>query len=351
MLERRMRVIGRGLLGVLGVAFGVVFGVAVGCKGASADAKILSDIDFAQPDDAGAPFERGKLIEPGAFVDVDGLTFEKSQKFLHATPYDSSSFLETYQSNGVRASDAILRAANIYHINPIVFLVYAQAMGGLVSAITYTFPPERVEYVFRCGCFHDGACAPEFAGFDRQVDCLGRALRAALHDIAASPDGKTVGGWGPGKASYTLDGYKVTPADDATAVIYDRTPMIAPGEAGGTWLIWNIWNLYAKALQYSGPSTGVTGTGWIGDPCASAASCGFEDATCGTNYPKGMCTVACTGTCPTQANKAESVCVTLSKGASYCFPTCNPLAPACRADYTCARVPGDNAKGFCKAAK
>lgn len=309
--------------------------LAPGCK-SDPDHGVLQDADFEIPKGQEAPFDKNTIVDTAAFTDVDGLDVKVVQKFLHKNAYDRSSFLETYQSNGVTAADAIARASRTYRINPLVFLVEAEAREGLVGEVEYPFPPERVEYVFRCGCLEKDNCLPALAGFDRQVDCLGRAYRVALDAIAASE--QTPAGWGKDKTSTTLDNVKVTPTTEATAAVYDHMPRVAEGAAGGAWLFWNVWNLYAGAIDYAGPIGGPSGGAWIGDQCISAAGCGFEKATCATNYPGGLCTVSCKGDCPSQPDKPESFCADFKTNGGFCLRVCNPNAPACRDGYMCSRL-------------
>ena len=317
------------------VLLGTCLVLAVACS-KTEDHGLLQDADFKVPAGIEAGFDKNTIVETAAFVDVDGLDGALVQKFLHKTPYDRPTFLETYQSNGVRASDAIARAARTYRINPLVFLVEAEATQGLIGETNYPFPPERVEYVFRCGCLQDTNCLPELAGFDRQVDCLGRKFRVALDAMAQSD--VTAAGWGKDKTSTTLDSQKVTPTSEATAAIYDRMPRVAEGKAGGAWLFWNVWNVYATGIDYAGPIGGPGAGGWIGDRCGSAAGCGFEGATCATNYPGGLCTVACKGDCPSQPDKPESFCADFKTNGGFCLQVCNPGAPACREGYVCSRL-------------
>lgn len=321
----------------LRIALGVVALVGVSGACSEEEAKgLLQEQDLKQEPGVEAVFDKNNLIDPAAFTDTEGIDGALVQKFLHRTPYARPSFLETYQSNGVRAADAVMNAARTYKINPLVFLVYAQATQGLLGEIYYPFPPERVEYVFRCGCLVGGeSCLPELAGFDRQVDCLGRAFRKALDDIAAS--GATPAGWGPDRPGTTLDGQKVTPANDATAALYDRTPAVFPGEAGGSWLFWNVWNLYAAKIDYVGPLGGAGSGQWIGDACVAPESCGFDSPICATNYPDGLCTTSCDGSCPSAADRDEAFCAAFAEG-GFCLQVCNPGAPNCRAGYKCTSV-------------
>jgi hypothetical protein len=327
---------GRGLGLIRFLVFAGVVGAAVVSCSKTEDHGVLQDKDFQKPMGMEAPFDRNMIVDTAAFQDVDGLDGTIIQKFLHKNAYDRSSFLETYQSNGVTASDAIARAARTYRINPLVFLVEAEAREGLLGEVNYPFPPERVEYVFRCGCLQADNCLPELAGFDRQVDCLARSYRVALDQIAMNE--ATAAGWGKDKPSTTLDNQKVTPTTEATAAVYDQTPRVAEGSAGGSWIFWNIWNVYAAAIDYAGPISGAAGGGWIGDACVSTVGCGFDKATCATNYPGGLCTVACKGDCPSQPDKPESFCADFKTSGGFCLQVCNPGAPACRMGYVCARL-------------
>ncbi|MBX3205897.1 MAG: hypothetical protein KF764_12560 [Labilithrix sp.] len=310
--------------------------VALAC-GEDPPATVLQPLDFTKPEGEAGDFDRNRIVESAAFTDSETLDVQTVQRFLAKTPYGRPSFLETYQSNGVRAADAILKASRQYRINPLVFLVYSEITQGLVGERNYPFPPDRIEYVFRCGCLEATNCLPALAGFDRQVDCLGRALRAAIDEIKANEI--TTTGWGPDVATVTLDNLKVTPSDDATAALYDRTPRVAEGKAGGTWIFWNVWNHYTVALDYVGP-IGFADGRWIGEACQTAAMCsGVDGAICADNYPDGLCTVSCNGQCPTQPSKPESFCARFP-GGGYCLPICNPAAPACRDGYKCVRVAG-----------
>jgi hypothetical protein len=320
---------------VLGLLVATVAALAPACS-KSTTSGVLQDADLKPPKDFDATFDKNNVVDPASFVDVEGLDANLVQKFMHKTPYDRSSFLETYQSNGVRASDAIMKAARTYRINPLVFLVYAEATQGLLGEVNYPFPPERVEYVFRCGCLQGNNCLPQLAGFDRQMDCLGRQLRKSLDDIAVN--GATASGWGPDRPGTTLDGQKVTPSSDVTATLYDYTPRVANGGGGGTWLFWNLWNVYSVGIDYAGPIGGAAGAQWIGDACTSAQSCGVDKPICATNYPDGLCTTACDGTCPSQPDRPDTFCVDYKSEGGFCLAVCNPGAPACRPGYTCLSV-------------
>lgn len=301
---------------------------------------VLHPLDTAPPEFEIAPFDANQVVADGDFTDTTSLTLDVTaiQEFLAKTPYSRSSFLVTYQSNGVRASDAIVAAARQYRINPLVFLVFTEITQGLVAARTYRFPPERVEYIFGCGCTGPDDCLPQLAGYDRQLACLGQALRSALDEIRVND--RAPSGWGPGITNTTLDNVEVTPANDATAALYDRLPRVNSGGDSGTWAFWKVWQLYATALNYTGAQGGTSDGAWIGAACSANAMCSaVQDGICASDFPGGLCTVKCDGSCPSEPGRPETFCAKFPDS-GYCLAVCNPAAPACRTDYQCVRATG-----------
>src|SRR5688572_13552670 len=94
---------------------------------------ILQPLDTQKPEGLEGEFDKNTILETDAFTDAEAVDVNQLERFLQKTPYDRPSFLLTYQSNGVRAADAIARAARTYRINPIVLLAFAQSTQGLVG--------------------------------------------------------------------------------------------------------------------------------------------------------------------------------------------------------------------------
>ena len=303
---------------------------------ASACAQQTPESTFLHADDLAkgtVPFDKNQIVEPGAFQDTITIDAAAIQSFLARGPYKRASFLETYQSNGIRAADAISNAAITYKINPLVILVEAEVAQGLVGSQFYPFPPQRVEYVFNCGCPSAGRCDPALAGFERQVACLAGQLRTSLDEIAAN--GTTAGNWGPGTTSLTLDNVKVTPADPSTAALYQYSPLVGNGSRGN-WLFWNIWQNYAAFLEYSGPIGSGPDGAWIGEACQADSACVTPGAFCAKDYPGGMCTVSCSKDCPSDPDHPESFCADFLDKGGYCLAVCSKGVPgSCRAGYDC----------------
>ena len=89
-----------------------------------------------------------------------------------------------------------------------------------------------------------------------------------IAQASSETTGATASGFGPNRTSLTVDGARVTPTNAATAAIYQVLPREARGDAGGTWLFWNLWLKYTAAFQYTGafePSPEGGGIGEAGE--------------------------------------------------------------------------------------
>lgn len=306
--------------------------LALGCSHATAATSVLQPSDL----EGASGFDPDEIVASAPLQDAATLDGARLTAFLEMTPYGQPSFLATYASHGQSAVASIVSAAQRYGLNPLVLVVRAQMDQGLVGSPTYPSAASRVEFAFGCGCASAGDCDPAYEGFDVQVGCLAAALRESLDAVAAR--GKTDGGWGPGLTSRTIDGVPVRPRDDSTASLYQYTPVVAQGQPGGNWLLWNLWQRYASFVRYGGPA--ASGAGWIGDACGASATCAYEGTagTCATQFPAGLCTLPCTGSCPSATGKAGTFCADFASQGGFCLAVCNPADPQCRAGYTCTSV-------------
>jgi hypothetical protein len=317
-----------------GVSAGVALtlGILGGCGSKATTGPALQPLDLTPV--MGEVFNHDEIIPLAGFTDALSFSPAEIEGFLSMNPYGTTSFLSTYQSSGIFAAASIAAASAKYGINPIVFLIRAEIDGGLIGATTYPLPADQVEYVFGCGCNSSSVCDPSFAGFDRQVDCLGSTLRTSLDQIAMS--GQTAGGWAPARIGVTLDDVEVTPTDASTAALYQYDPVVGQGKSDN-WLVWNLWNLYSNFLSYfPPPDSAADATAQIGDACFAASACAFANPICATgkNYPGGLCTSKCNGAC--EGN--DSYCADFGTS-GYCLAICNPTDPAsCRAGYSCTLI-------------
>ena len=206
-------------------------------------------MDLTLPD--GVSFDKTTLVSSAAFTDTSIADIDTIQGFFQKTAYDQPTFLATYLSNGVTAALAIVRTSQTYRINPLVLLAHAERAQGLIAAKEYPFPSTRVEFVFGCGCVAPGQCDAALAGFDKQMDCLGRTLRESL-DAVDGPNAATDGGWSVGNATQTIDGVSVTPTNDATCALYQYLPLVGDAKSGNL-LFFAIYQEYAGFLEYFDP--------------------------------------------------------------------------------------------------
>ena len=332
------------------VAVAPLLGVALAaaCQGTQSTATLtLPAQDTA---DSGLPFHADEIVPSAAFTDFESIDATGIQSFLERDPYEGgSSFLQTYQSNGVLFSAAVASAATTYRINPIVLLVAVEAEGGLLDDVAYPQPSAAVDFLFGCGCSVPSmpeTCDPSAAGLDVQLACYANALRTSLDQIAQS--GTTAGGWGPGKTSTTLDGTTVKPTDDSTAALYQYDPVVGNGQSGSS-LFENIWQEYTLALSYAPPQgTSAEATSLVGDPCVSASDCAIASPICatGSSYPGGMCTSQCKGSCA----GVDAFCADFTSG-GFCLSVCSPTDPSsCRTGYACALIQPSGAPAGTKSA-
>jgi hypothetical protein len=305
------------------------------CGGAEAPASVLQPYDLALSAE-GPDFDPAIIVESDAALQDDGaISREALVSFFERSPYLRPSFLSTYAANGVTAVDAVLRAARRHRINPIVLLIRMQVSQGLISERFYPADASRVEYAFGCGCDGKGNCDAAYAGLDRQLDCLGNALRTSLREIAESesPEGPgvTAGGWGRDRESVTLDNRRVTPSNDATAALYQYDPRVGERQ-GNNWVVWNLWVKYSIVFNYF-PADGESVVGTLGQPCTSQGSC-VSGLTCRLDAPGTLCTAPCAnGACP-----GGGACVRFGASpsfSSYCLPACDQRQRVCRSGYAC----------------
>ncbi len=319
----------------LAAAVAVLVAAVVACSSDPPAATVLQPSDLTAPE--GLPFDAQLIIETDEeLLDKGTIGKDGIDAFFEKTPYGRPSFLATYSSNGVRASDAIVRAAQKYELNPLIFLVRLQASQGLVGERYYPSDANRVEYVFGCGCNGRGTCDAEFAGLDKQLNCYGSALRSSLDQILRG-NGLTDGGWGPGQLGLTYDGTKLTPGNAATAAMYQYEPIVGE-KKGGTWLVWNLWQRYAPVIGYARGAAGDNGT--IGQSCAGG-TCAKPEYQCLLDAPGTLCTVRCQGSCPDGSD-----CVFFG-ATSYCLGRCSTVGrnEDCRVGYECKAQPSTAAPG------
>lgn len=233
-----MRSFVRRLIVSASFSFGLGFVVAGCSEEPAGEPTFLRAQDLKRPE--GGTDDPASLLtdEEFAFGDVQ---IEDFLKTLPPYAPSGASFLFTYQSNGRSFVQALSEISARYKVNPFLLLARLQMAQGLVSEQVYPYPPDRVEFVFGCGCRAPGECMPEYAGLDRQVECL--AIQLSSSFAAAAEGGATASGWAIGQEHTTTDGREISPKNAATCAIYDEVPTVG-GDRSGAQLWMNIYRLY-----------------------------------------------------------------------------------------------------------
>lgn len=137
------------------------------------------------------------------------------------------------------AAEILWRAATASNISPKFLLALMQREQSLVEDPNPT--QGQLDWAMgygACdGCSTADPSVARFRGFGKQVSGAARQVREGyLPDLDAN--GKTAAGFGPG-ITKTVDGERVTPANNATAILYSYTPHLHGNLNFAT--IWNRW--------------------------------------------------------------------------------------------------------------
>jgi hypothetical protein len=190
-------------------------------------------------------FDMNNVMTDALFEDAGSMQVEDVQAFFEHTPYRNRSWLASHTVNGVSAAQAVIDAAQLAGIHPLVLIARMQVESSIVSKTVK--PSQRlIDRALGCGCPDGGGCNESFQGLARQLECGARTMRR-WYD--ASIDGS--GQWRMGVTRSTLDPKRVTPANHATASLYAYTPWVLE-RTGGTWLAWNVTRKYVRYAEAEG---------------------------------------------------------------------------------------------------
>jgi len=191
-------------------------------------------------------FNMHNILSDYELEDYASLSQNGIQRFLE----QKNSFLAHFTEvvNGVRksASEIIYSEAQLYRVSPKIILAMLQKEQSL---ITDQSPSQnQLDWAMGFGVCdscskNDPALAP-LKGFYNQVSSFAEKIRVNyLRDLNAR--GFTYTGWGPYRTKTTLDGFEVTPVNNATAILYTYNPWRGSEVGiGANYNFWKIWNRY-----------------------------------------------------------------------------------------------------------
>lgn len=183
-----------------------------------------------------AGFDPNYILDDNDIFDLQGMTRDKIQKFLESK--GSLGDYRTKDIDGIEkpASDIIWRVSTSYKLNPKYLMALMQKEQSLVEGP----PPSQRALDWATGfavcdsCSKDDPAIQAYKGFANQLEYAAKQHRERyLFQILGK--GATISGYAPGK-TVTVDGQKVTPVNNTTAMLYTYTPHLH-----GNLNLWRIW--------------------------------------------------------------------------------------------------------------
>ena len=190
-----------------------------------------------------ANFNPNNIISDTELEEYTSLSQDSIQRFLESKHSFLAKFTEVIDGVRKQASQIIFEESQIYKINPKVILAMLQKEQSLITDKS----PSQNQLDWATGFAVCDSCSKSdltpFKGFYNQVSDFAEKVRVNyLRDLKSL--GKTLTGWGPYRTKTTLDGYKVTPANNATAVLYTYNPYHGGDKIGANFNFWKIWQRY-----------------------------------------------------------------------------------------------------------
>lgn len=183
-----------------------------------------------------AEFDPNYILDDSDLFEISGMSQKRVQELL-----SSKGTLGTYRTQDIdgkehSASEIIWRVATSYKINPKYLLALMQKEQSLVEDPS----PTQKQFDWATGygvcdsCSMDDPSIQGYKGFANQLEWAAKQHREK-YLLQLLGKGKTISGYMPGKA-FLIDGERVTPHNNATAMLYSYTPHIH-----GNKNLWNIW--------------------------------------------------------------------------------------------------------------
>ncbi len=196
---------------------------------------------------AGRIFDPNNIITDQELSDKDSLSRAAIQTFLERKNSVLSQYEQEIEGVNKKASEIIWEVGQKYSINPKFLLTTLEKEQGLISKSNAT--EKAIDWATGYSCF-GGTCNERHKGFYNQV-----LAAAATQDIYRQRAGQF--SFRVGQTTKTVDGYNVTPLNQATANLYIYTPYVghAPElginfQFGANKLFWRIWHRYFSEQKF-----------------------------------------------------------------------------------------------------
>ncbi len=193
----------------------------------------LSGVDQAIPV---ANFDPNFVLDDSDLFDLGGLTLADVQTFLSEKGSLGSYRTKDIDGNEKSAAEIIWRVSTSYQINPKYLMALMQKEQSLIEDSR----PKQKQFDWATGygvcdsCSKDDPRIQDFKGFANQLEWAAKQHREK-YLLQILGKGATIAGNAPGK-TVIIDGKRITPVNNATAMLYSYTPHIH-----GNVNLWNIW--------------------------------------------------------------------------------------------------------------
>lgn len=193
-----------------------------------------------------AEFNPHNIISDFEMEEFDSLSQDSIQRFLESKGSYLAKYTQVMNGTVKKASQIIFEEAQTYQLSPKFILAMLQKEQSLLTDSSPS--QDQLDWATGFGvcdsCSKNDPALALFKGFYNQVSDFAEKVRVNyLRDLVNL--GRTFTGWGPGQTKITLDGYEVTPVNNATAVLYTYNPFRGgDGRIGANFNFWRIWQRY-----------------------------------------------------------------------------------------------------------
>lgn len=181
-------------------------------------------------------FNPHAILTDDDIFDVSRMDLSSIRHFLNSKGVLNKRLLKDIDGIEKEPSEIIFRIANSYKLNPQYLLVLLQKEQSLVEAATIS--DRALDWATGFGvcddCSKDDPRIQDFKGFANQLEYAAKQHRER-YLMQLLGKGSTISGHAPGK-TVMISGMSITPANNATAMLYTYTPHIH-----GNLNLWRIW--------------------------------------------------------------------------------------------------------------
>jgi hypothetical protein len=200
-------------------------------------------------------FNPNYIISDSEVLDYNSLTLEEIKTFINSKEGTLKNYsIATEDGRLMSAAEVIYDRAVANKVNPKFLLILIQKEQSLLTDAS----PKQSQYDWAAGygCLDGGGCNERWRGFYKQINSASLQFRSYLDEpqLYKYKAGETYTFTNPYGTISTAN-ITVTPANQATAALYNYTPHVY----NGNYNFWNLWNRFFSRLFPDGSLLQVEG--------------------------------------------------------------------------------------------